>query len=187
MKRREQFGLVFSWCALHSSWFSFLSVGSMWVQCGRYLQSVSLLSVAQMKIQSYGSSSGIVLQKAQAFWMEPLQQNELSFEAAYVPPTALKNLTNSLKKNKTKHAYFSHHSRWGPFIPIFSSLTGSLTNWKFFNKELKSKKRACKEAAQAALCIPISSKLLLDLQVEKPKNWSEACHRVIDRRAGHIS
>lgn len=62
----------------------------MWIQCGMYLQSVSLLlSVMQMKNESYGSSSEVVTPKMQAFWIAPLQKNELSFEAFYVQPTVL--------------------------------------------------------------------------------------------------
>lgn len=40
---------------------------STWIQCGIYLQSVSLLSVTQMRIQSCESSSEAVTQKVQAF------------------------------------------------------------------------------------------------------------------------
>lgn len=50
-----------------------------------------------MKIQSCESSSEVVKQKVQAFWAEPLQKNELSFEALYLQPTVL-NLINSLKQ-----------------------------------------------------------------------------------------
>lgn len=64
------------------------NVGSTWIQCGVYLWCF-LLSVMQVRIQSYESSSEVVMQKVQLSKREPLQKNNFSFEALYVQPTLL--------------------------------------------------------------------------------------------------
>lgn len=48
-----------------------------------------LLSVMQVRIQSYENSSEVVRQKVQLSEREPLQKNYLSFEAFCVEPTLL--------------------------------------------------------------------------------------------------
>lgn len=64
------------------------NLGSTWIQSGIYLWCL-LLSVMQVRIQSYENSSEAVRQKGQLSEREPLQKNYLSSEAFCVEPTLL--------------------------------------------------------------------------------------------------
>lgn len=90
-----------------------------------------------MKVQSYESSSEIIRQEVQEFWTEP-------FEALCVQ-LALSNIKFHLFFNDS-----SHCSRWWLLIPLLKA--GILFTFKL---KKNTNPRACEEAAQPAVYMPI--------------------------------
>lgn len=85
--------MVFGWCSPVEQHAMFVwknartNCSSTRTCCCAYLQCSSAPSFAMQKETQ--SSSEAIAQQVKAFWTEPLQKNELSFEACCIQPTTL--------------------------------------------------------------------------------------------------
>lgn len=127
--------MVFGWCSPVEQHAMFVwkkartNCSSTRTCCCAYLQCSSAPSFAMQKETQ--SSSEAIAQQVKAFWAEPLQKNELSFEACCIQPTTLDvQLTDW-------SACFSPLSSCGSLVPVVllssCTLVQRLVSNKLFN------------------------------------------------------